>query len=83
MRPMRIVVGAGLAVVGLLALPAVVAAHGVAPPPPSDPLDLLGRWSFDPTVQVPLVATAVAWVSAVRAGEDQRIRSLYRATRRR
>ena len=67
MAPMRIVVGAGLAVVALLALPAVVAAHGTAAPPPSDPLSLLGMWSFDPTVQVPLIAAGVAWVSAVRA----------------
>ncbi len=57
---------AGLAIVGSAALPAVVAAHGVAPAPPSDVLQLLAMWTFDPLVQVPLIASAVAYVSAVR-----------------
>ena len=56
-----------LVIAGLLAFPAVAAAHGVALPPPSDPLQLLALWSFDPLVQVPLLAAAVAFVSAVRA----------------
>jgi cytochrome c oxidase assembly factor CtaG len=64
---MRIAVGLGLAVVGLVLFPAVVAAHGVAAAPPSDLLSLFGTWSFDPTVQVPLLAAAVGYVSAVRA----------------
>ncbi len=34
--------------------------------PRRTPLGLLGLWSFDPTVQVPLVRAGVAWVSAVR-----------------
>ena len=67
MGPMRTSLrAAGLAIVGSAAVPAVAAAHGVAPPPPSDPLQLLAMWTFDPLVQVPLIASAVAWVSAVR-----------------
>jgi putative copper resistance protein D len=56
-----------LASLGLVGLPAVAAAHGAAPSPPSDPVGLLTMWSFDPLVQVPLAAAAVAYVSAVRA----------------
>ena len=59
--------------VGLLAgalawllAPAEAAAHGIAAGPPSSLLDLLLMWSFDPLVQVPLIATAVAYISAVR-----------------
>ncbi len=64
---MRSLARAGrLAVAGLLALPAAVSAHGIALPPPSDPLQLLGMWSFDPLVQVPLIAAAVGYTSAVR-----------------
>ncbi len=64
---MRILVRTGLAVVGLLLFPAVAAAHGVAAVPPSDLLSLLGMWAFDPSVQVPLLAAAVGYISAVRA----------------
>ena len=55
-----------LASAGLLVLPTAAAAHGIAPPPPSDVAGLLSLWSFDPLVQVPLVLAAIAWVSAVR-----------------
>ena len=47
-------------------IPAAALAHGVAPAPPSDLVELLGLWSFDPTVQVPLAVTVVAWIAAVR-----------------
>jgi cytochrome c oxidase assembly factor CtaG len=72
MAPMsqRSVLRATAAAGGLLAvaalIPGAVLGHGVAPAPPSDPAGLLGLWSFDPTVQVPLAATVVAWVAAVR-----------------
>jgi putative copper resistance protein D len=67
MTPMRFIAWVGLAALASLAMPAVVFAHGVAAAPPSDPLALLGMWAFDPTVQVPLVAAAVGYLSAVRA----------------
>jgi cytochrome c oxidase assembly factor CtaG len=57
----------GIAVVALLLAPVAAAAHGIAPPPPSDPLQLLGMWSFEPLVQVPLLAGAVAYGWTVRA----------------
>ena len=61
----RLILGAGL--VALAAgSPAAASAHGAAPAPPSDPLGLLGLWSFDPLIQVPLIALAVGWISAVR-----------------
>ena len=63
---MRALAGFGLAVLALLLVPAVAAAHGVAAGPPSDLLSLLGMWSFDPTIQVPVIAAAVGYVSAVR-----------------
>ena len=56
-----------LAILGLVGLPAAVEAHGIAAAPPSDILGFLSLWSFDPFVQVPLMATAVAYVSAVRS----------------
>src|SRR5438132_326803 len=58
--------GFGLAVGLPLALPALVSAHGIAPDPPSNPFGLLAQWSFDPLIQVPLIATAVGYLSAVR-----------------
>jgi putative copper resistance protein D len=64
---MRVFLWVCLAVLAALALPGIVLAHGVAAEPPSDPLALLGMWSFDPTVQVPLLAAAVGYLSAVRA----------------
>jgi len=72
MRPVRGTMGcmrallttAGLAALGLM-FPVVVAAHGLATQPPSDPLQLLALWSFDPFVQVPLIASLVAYWSAV------------------
>lgn len=67
MGPMRTLLrAAGLAIVGSALLPAVAAAHGEAPPPPSDPAAFLVMWTFDPLVQVPLIASAIAWVWAVR-----------------
>ena len=59
-------IGFGLGLALLVALPAFVSAHGTAPEPPSNPLGLLLQWSFDPLIQVPLIATAVAYLSAVR-----------------
>jgi putative copper resistance protein D len=55
-----------LVAVAALAMPAAVLAHGVAAAPPADPFALLAMWTFDPTVQVPLIALAVAYLSAVR-----------------
>jgi putative copper resistance protein D len=50
----------------LLALaPATVLAHGADAPPPTFPAVLLA-WRFDPLVVVPLVATAAAYLWAVR-----------------
>ena len=56
----------GLAIAGLLTLPAAAAAHGLAPPPPADAVQLMTLWSFDPLVQVPLIGTFVAYLAAVR-----------------
>lgn len=61
----RLVLGVGLVALAA-ALPAVASAHGVAPEPPSDPLGLVGQWSFDPLIQVPLIALAIGWIAAVR-----------------
>lgn len=68
MPPMRSLVRAGrLAIAGLFALPAAVSAHGIALPPPADALQLVGMWSFDPLVQVPLIVAAVGYAFAVRS----------------
>ena len=56
----------GLATAGLLLVPRIAAAHGVAPPPPSDALALATMWSFDPLVQAPLIASAAGYLAAVR-----------------
>jgi putative copper resistance protein D len=66
MRSRFLVPAAASVAIGALALPPAVSAHGIAPPPPSDPLALLGMWTFDPTVSVPLAVLAVGWVAAVR-----------------
>src|SRR5438874_12596444 len=63
---MRRWIGFGLGLAPLVAVPALVSAHGVAPIPPSDVFGLLVQWSFDPLIQVPLIATALAFISAVR-----------------
>jgi putative membrane protein len=58
--------GFGLALGLPLALPAIASAHGLAPDPPSSPVGLLAQWAFDPLIQVPLIATAAAFVSGAR-----------------
>ncbi len=45
---------------------APVAAHGDVPPSPPDATILLTAWSLDPTIVIPLLATALAWLWAVR-----------------
>ena len=50
---------------GLLALPAAVLAHGAAAPAPDFPGVLL-QWSFDPLAVTGIIATAAAFLWAVR-----------------
>jgi putative copper resistance protein D len=52
--------------VAWLVAPGVVEGHGVVAGPPSSLVDLLLQWSFDPLVQVPVIAIVVAWIAAVR-----------------
>ena len=57
------VVGAALA---LLAAAPVALAHGSSPEPPTGVVDLLTSWSFDLSLQVPLLAVLGAYLWAVR-----------------
>ena len=67
-------VGAGLrrlsvaaaTLLGLLGAAPAVAAHGVGVPPAPDAAELILGWSFDPTIWVPLLASAAAYLWAVR-----------------
>jgi putative copper resistance protein D len=52
--------------IAAVALPAAVAAHGVAPSAPTFPGVLLD-WSFDPTIVLPLLLAAALYVQAVRS----------------
>src|SRR5439155_17578229 len=54
------------AAAAFVALAPVALAHGVAPSPPADLIGLLGLWSFDPAVAIPLALAAVGWLAAVR-----------------
>ncbi len=65
-RPARTVIGLLVGFVASLVLPSAVAAHGIAPAPPANAIDLLTLWTFDPFVQVPLIIVALAYVGAVR-----------------
>ena len=62
---MRLASGLAVAAAALIAA-APAAAHGPVPPQPPDLWILATAWSFDPTVAVPLAATALAWLWAVR-----------------
>ncbi len=57
---------AAAALIGLLAAAPGVAAHGVGVPPAPDLAGLVLGWSFDPTIWLPLVASAAAYLWAVR-----------------
>jgi putative copper resistance protein D len=67
MDAMRFFLAAAVAILSSALFPGLALAHGIAAAPPTDPLALVGMWSFDPTIQVPLVAAAVGYLSAVRA----------------
>jgi putative membrane protein len=56
---------AGVVALGLLAA-GPVAAHGDVPDQAPDLGILFTAWSFDPTVAIPLLATALAWLWAIR-----------------
>ncbi len=43
-----------------------VAAHGEVPAQPPDIVNLLTGWSFDPTIAIPLIASALGWLWAIR-----------------
>jgi cytochrome c oxidase assembly factor CtaG len=49
-----------------LAVAGPVLAHGDAPAQAPDVGILLTAWSFDPTVAIPLIATALGWLWAIR-----------------
>ncbi len=57
------VVGA-VAAYAVLAGPAFAHADGVPPEPTLG--DFLFDWSFDPTVQLPIIVAAIAWIAAIR-----------------
>jgi putative membrane protein len=65
-RAAAIALGAGLAAIGWLIAAAPVAAHGTVVTPPTDAVQVLLEWSFDPTIQIPLILAAVAYIAAVR-----------------
>ena len=62
--------GLGLALAVGLGLPGAVAAHGSHAEEPRGVLDLLGAWSLDPLLQVPLLAALFAYLWAVRHVND-------------
>jgi cytochrome c oxidase assembly factor CtaG len=61
----RLIIAAA-ALLGLLATAPGVAAHGVGVPPAPDLAGLVLGWSFDPTIWLPLFASAAAYLWAVR-----------------
>jgi putative copper resistance protein D len=61
---------AALGLAAGLALPVAVAAHGSHADAPTGILDLVGAWSFDPMLQVPLLAALFAYLWAVRHVND-------------
>ena len=64
-RPRLLGAALGAAAIAVLAVgPAM--AHGDVPSRPPDAWILLTAWSFDPTVAIPLIATALAWLWAIR-----------------
>ncbi len=65
-RPRLAATSAGLALVAVLVLPAVAAAHGIAPVPPDLGMLLTG-WSFDIEVWLPLLLAAWAYLTLVRS----------------
>jgi putative membrane protein len=62
----RVLLGGLAAALGALVVPAVALAHGDAPSAPTWP-GVLGDWSFDPTVAVPLAIAAALYIAAVRS----------------
>lgn len=52
--------------VGFLAFAAPALAHADSIPPEPAIGDVLFGWSFDPTIQVPVLVVAVLWIAAVR-----------------
>ncbi|HEY6056577.1 MAG TPA: cytochrome c oxidase assembly protein, partial [Candidatus Limnocylindrales bacterium] len=62
----RVSVALCLVAGGAAVLAPPVAAHGADVPPEPAPADLLFGWSFDPSIQLPLLATLAVWLIAVR-----------------
>jgi cytochrome c oxidase assembly factor CtaG len=58
--------GAGLLLAVLGPLAAIALAHGIAPAGPPDLVGLATQWSFDPTVWLPVLWAASAYLLAVR-----------------
>lgn len=50
----------------VLVAAASASAHGAAVPPEPSAVDLALRWSFDPTIQLPIVFAVVLWLLVVR-----------------
>ncbi|HVA86199.1 MAG TPA: cytochrome c oxidase assembly protein [Candidatus Saccharimonadales bacterium] len=63
---LRALLGAGLGAVAWLLAALPVAAHGTVAQPPTDPVQVLLEWSFDPTIQIPLILLAAGYLAAVR-----------------
>jgi putative copper resistance protein D len=66
-RQVAVRLAAGMpAAAALLFAAGPVLAHGEVPAEPPDLAILATAWSFDPTIAIPLIATAAAWLWAVR-----------------